>query len=173
MTLFPKNIASNAVIFKKYQYRFRYLIAFTVLLITGFLFRRMSSDLFFGLLGLLMLATFIHQMGIPFNRQVLDFCEEVVDNNTGLTIKKNGIYVDIAYKDIVDIDYFYAHIWLNCRVVKLILKPNLQRSNMKDKELYFISWADYNLSSRQKSKETLAWIKHIKNKIKEQPSCSA
>lgn len=51
MTLFPKNIASNAVIFKKYQYRFRYLIAFTVLLITGFLFRRMSSDLFLGYLG--------------------------------------------------------------------------------------------------------------------------
>lgn len=160
MTLIPKSIASDTVIFAKWQYRLRYLLALLFIICIVILTNLILNGTSEGWLGLFILLMFTYQFGIPYNQKILEFCEVVIDNHTHLTIVKNSVREDVFYDNIMDITYEHALFWLNKYVVKIQLKTPTKIGCV----IYFLSWQDNNNGNHTPSNETQAWINALNKK---------
>lgn len=161
MTLIPKSIASDTVIFSKWQYRLRYLFVLFFIACIVFVINLILNGVSEGWFGFLILLMFTYQFGIPYNQKILEFCEVVIDNHTHLTVIKNGVHEDIFYDNIASITHEHALFWLNKYVVKIQLKYPTKIGSV----IYFMGWQDNNGGNHTLGNETQAWINALNKKI--------
>lgn len=111
--------------------------------------------------GLLLFGLFIMRISLPFNADILNFAESVIDNQSALIITKDNQSLTVPYDNIAQIQYRFAPIWLNHFYVRLDFKtPNAFGSHV-----CFVSWGDSNGDNFKASDETKAWITKMQQRI--------
>ena len=159
MTPIPKSIANHNIKYLTFWQKYNWLVLLIIFILT--LFR--PNDF----LVILVLCS----ISVYLTREI-HHCtaHEVIDTGKGLLIKNHKTNAEIDYHDILDIDYRYYFFAFQNNAVKLTIKPH---DGLGD-TVYFISWADscnynreFRLNPMVKTPETLAWIEHINNKIKD------
>lgn len=159
MTPIPKSIANHNIKYQKWQNKFMLIGIFIFAILT------LLAPLPFGVLLAICLVSYHYTEKI-----YQTVAHEVIDDGAGLLIDNGNVKEHILYTDIMAIDYKYHFFIFKNNVVKLTLKPN----NPLGDTVHFISWADscnynreFRLNPMVKTPETLAWIEHINNKIKD------
>lgn len=167
MTLIPKSIASDTVMFQKLQYKIMYGIGMVFVGLFCVVACIASQSLWVFLLAILFIVGF-HV--IAFNgmkKHVLILAEEVKTAENGLWIRKDKVSELVAYDNIQAIDYFYSIFVVKNNVVEL----TFVHPTTLGKKVRFISWADssnynreFRLNPMIKTPETLTWVQMIKEK---------
>lgn len=159
MTLIPKSIASDQTKYLKYTYPIQWVVLVIVLLLA------IVQPLPFAIIIVILASGFYYKNTI-YNT----LAYEVVDTGIGLKIKNinSNDGVEVAYQDILGINYYYSAFLFKNNVVELTIKPH----SLLGDTIRFMSWADscnynkeFTLNPYAKTPETQAWIDALKTKI--------
>lgn len=155
MTLIPKIIANPSVTATKRQYRYRFIItAILVGIVVGLMvFVYHHRQWAFLLIALFQVYYYLP----PFDKRILQFCEEVTDTGTHLNIKKDGIDDEICYDNILDVQFQKATFCLNMPFVTIRLNHPSRVGDV----FYFTGWGNDN--------ELMAWSQRLNNALTQHP----
>lgn len=152
MVVIPKVIAKPHVAIEKWKYNNRFLIiGIIAIIVIAFLMLALHKQTEWAWIIFLFIASYLYNYIPPFNKQILEFYEEVTDTGKKLKVKKDESYDEICYDNISNI------YWEKSKSLGHFIVIDLKAPSNLGKQIWFYGWGN--------DDEVNAWIERLNHHI--------